>query len=147
MEAFALRSQVMVVLPRLMREKSGIRCPHLGMLASAIHRRSMLLARTGRWGYGAVARPAPGCPLLRRTSVISCRFVSQRTGSPRRRTPKSQRHRDEGAGCLPCPLWWAGRRPFRDHRGLSVTPTQSWRSLLRRTSEGPWPSHVPVYPG
>lgn len=57
----------------------------------------MLLARTGRWGYGAVARPVPGLPLLRRTSIISCRFVSQRTGSPRRRTPRNQRHRDEGA--------------------------------------------------
>lgn len=60
---------------------------HLGILASAIHRRSMLQARTGRWGYGISCSSAPGFPLLRSMSIISCRLVSHLTGSPNRITP------------------------------------------------------------
>lgn len=60
---------------------------YLGILASAIHRRSMLQARTGRWGYGISFSSAPGLPLLRSTSIISCRLVSHLTGSPNRITP------------------------------------------------------------
>lgn len=132
MKALSLSSHVSVVPTGLIREKSGILSPHLGILASAIHRRSMLLARTGRWGYGTVPRPVPGFPLLRRTSIISCRLVSQRTGSPRRRIPKNPRHRNKRAGHLACPF--VVGRPFRDNRNQLAIPTQSFRSLLRCTS-------------
>lgn len=60
---------------------------YLGILASAIHRRSMLQARTGRWGYGIPSGSAPGFPLLKSTSIISCRLVSHLTGSPNKTTP------------------------------------------------------------
>lgn len=126
MKALTLSDHISVVPTGLIREKSGILCSYLGILASAIHRRSMLLARTGRWGYGAVTRPVPGFPLLRRTSIISCRFVSQRTGSPRRRTPKNQRHGDKKAGHLDWPF--VVGRPFGDNRSQLAIPTQSYRS-------------------
>lgn len=131
MKTCTLSGHISVVATGLIREKSGILCPHLGILASAIHRRSMLLARTGRWGYGAVTRPVPGFPLLRRTSIISCRLVSQRTGSPRRRTPKNQRHRDKKmARGLP---FCGGKTLQRQQKPVSNTH-RNYRSLLRCTS-------------
>lgn len=64
--------------------------PDLGFLASATHRRSMLQASTGMWGYCRVVTAFPGFPLVRRTSTISWRFVSHLIGSPNRITARGR---------------------------------------------------------
>lgn len=55
---------------------------NLGMHASAIHRRSILQANTGRWGYGISLGAIFGFPFVNKISVINCKFVSHLTGSP-----------------------------------------------------------------
>lgn len=72
------------------------RSAYLGFLASAIHRRSMLQARTGMWGYCRVPRVLPGFPLVRRTSMMSWMLVSHRIGSPNRMTAGVSSRRTEG---------------------------------------------------
>lgn len=52
--------------------------------ASAIHIRSMLQASTGSWADSWGSYTQPGLPLVRSTSINSCRLVSHLTGSPNR---------------------------------------------------------------
>lgn len=52
--------------------------------ASAIHIRSMLQARTGSWADSWGSYTQPGLPLVRSTSISSCRLVSHLIGSPNR---------------------------------------------------------------
>lgn len=57
-----------------------------GECASAIHMRSMLQASRGRWGIFWVWWRLLRLPLVNKMSIISCRFVSHRIGSPNRIT-------------------------------------------------------------
>jgi len=66
----------------------------LGIGASDIHMRSVLHAKTGICGYGILVTTSDGRPLDIKTSTISCRLVSHRTGSPNSTTAahKYQQH-------------------------------------------------------
>lgn len=57
-----------------------------GECASAIHMRSMLQASRGRWGIAWVLWTLLRLPLVSKTSIISCRLVSHRIGSPNKTT-------------------------------------------------------------
>lgn len=66
--------------------KDPLQTNHLGFLASAIHSRSMLQARTGMWGYRWELQSLSGFPLVSSTSTISWRLVSHLIGSPNKMT-------------------------------------------------------------
>lgn len=87
----------------------------------------MLQARTGRWGYGISCSSAPGFPLLKSTSIISCRLVSHLTGSPNRITPGRFQ---EMLGNSQCP---------------STRPTTKSHPLAKEPPSGmPWLTQLPT---
>lgn len=59
---------------------------YLGAWASAIHMRSMLHAKRGRWEEWDVSYTLLRFPPVSKISIISCRLVSHLTGSPKRIT-------------------------------------------------------------
>ena len=70
MSAVYTRSLPVIFLYRFSRETRNAPCPKRGMTASAIHWRSMLQARTGRWGWeGGPEGAEEGSPSVTRTSI------------------------------------------------------------------------------
>ena len=57
---------------------------YLGNAASAIHRRSEFAAKIGKCATGARVIGDDGFPFVINTSIINCKHVSHRTGSPNR---------------------------------------------------------------
>jgi hypothetical protein len=57
---------------------------YLGNAASAIHKRSEFAAKIGKCETGGLVIGDDGFPFVIKTSIINCKHVSHRTGSPNR---------------------------------------------------------------
>ncbi len=57
---------------------------YLGNAASAIHKRSEFAAKMGKCETGGRVIGDDGFPFVINTSIINCKDVSHRTGSPNR---------------------------------------------------------------